>query len=137
MLLVLLPWHRNSVGLSSGLVRLLLKYSGFGSPLCFSSRSKGKYWVFTILLKVHLISPHPSEAAVYHYAAEVPLQYLDALHNPHLRVEKTVIITRYLVYLPTLPTTSESIVADGPFLELVSQILEGALDYEKFQPKRT
>lgn len=137
MLLVLLPWHRNSVELSSGLVRLLLKYSGFGSPLFFSSRSKGKYWVFTILSKVHLISPHPSEAAVYHYAAEVPLQYLDALHNPHLRVEKTVIITRYLVYLPTLPTTSESIITDGPFLELVSQILEGALDYEKFQPKRT
>lgn len=93
--------------------------------------------MFTILPKVHLVSPHPSEAAVYHYAAEIPLQYLDALHNPHLKVEKTVIITRHLVYLPTLPTTSESIITDGPFLELVSQILEEVLYYEKFQPKRT
>lgn len=82
--------------------------------------------------KVHLISPHPSEAAVYYYAAEIPLQYLDALHNPHLKVEKTVTITRQTVYLPALPTTGGGVVTDGPFLVLVAQILEEALNYEKF-----
>lgn len=87
------------------------------------------------MLKVHLISPHPSQAAVYHYTAEIPLQYLDALHNPYLKVEKGVIITRQLVDLPALPTASENIITDGEFLDLVSQILEEALDYESFRPK--
>lgn len=87
------------------------------------------------LSKVHLISPHPSQAAVYHYAAAIPLQYLDALHNPYLKVEKTVIITRQLVDLPALPITGRNIITDGPFLGLVARILGEALDYEKSQPK--
>lgn len=87
------------------------------------------------LSKVHLISPRPSQAAVYHYAAEIPLQYLDALDNPYLKVEKTVIITRQLVDLPAIPTTGQNIITDGPFLNLVARILEEALDYEKSQPK--
>lgn len=91
--------------------------------------------MFKNLSKVHLISPQPSQAAVYHYAAEIPLQYLDALHNPYLKVEKTVIITRQLVGLPALPITGQNMITDGPFLRLMAQILEEALDYEKSQPK--
>lgn len=96
-----------------------------------------KYWVFTISSKVHLISPHPSHAAVYHYTAKIPLQYLNALHNPRIKVEKTVLITRQLVDLPTVPPPRESTIKGGPFLDMVAQILEEALDYEKPRPKPT
>ncbi|KAH0607931.1 uncharacterized protein H6S33_001983 [Morchella sextelata] len=75
------------------------------------------------ILKVHLITPHPTLAAVYFYTVEVPLWYLEALMDPYLKVAGKVQILKEFVELPVPPASGQAVITTGPFLEKIGEIL--------------
>lgn len=86
-------------------------------------------------VKVYLIVPHPSLAAVYLYTAKFPLSYLGALRDPELEVTETVTITREFVELPVPPATGQTTITSGLFLDMLAQVLGEALEHDRFISK--
>lgn len=76
-----------------------------------------------MVVKVHLITPHPTLAAVYFYTAEVPLWYLRALMDPYLKVAGKVQVLKELVQLPVPPASGQAVITTGPFLERLGEVL--------------
>jgi hypothetical protein len=76
-----------------------------------------------MVVKVHLITPHPTLAAVYFYTVEVPLWYLEALMDPYLKVAGKVQILKEFVELPVPPASGQAVITTGPFLEKIGEIL--------------